>query len=313
MLYIASYLRHVLAGMPADGRLDVSFLASPSFLAAKAVSVADARELFPSDPRLHVTDSMPGWRFAQGAEARYVSVGAPGLKALVNLRRANGARSIHVVVTDEGIGTYGSVITRRDAMRRQGVHPVVAAAKASVIATAARLLTSERWPAYRRVGGTWRVVPEVAQEFVHHTEGAPPSAGRTAVILTQPFVDLDLVSEADYVAYVRGLAETCAAANLDVVVRPHPSEDVRRYAEFDVMPGRGTAELDPLVIGAHVVLGGPSTALINLAAMFDANVVWVSEPSLTYLDTDVSRAQTEIFNAFLGEPVSPDRVAERIA
>ena len=73
-------------------------------------------------------------RFAEGARALYVSVGTPGLKALVALRRANGVRPIHVVVTDEGIGTYGSWTTRRDAIRRQGAAPVTATLKACLIA-----------------------------------------------------------------------------------------------------------------------------------------------------------------------------------
>lgn len=313
LLYIASYLRHVLDGLPETGRLRVAFVPAPAFLASRTVGTDDAREIFPDDPRLSVEEGMPRWRFAEGADARYISVGTPGLRAMLNLRRANGTRGIRVVVTDEGIGTYGGLRTRRDAMRRQGTRPVLATAKAALLVGAARVLTGQRWPAYRRVEGTWRVVPEVAREFVRHSNPARRAERRTAVILTQPFVDLGLVSEVDYVSYVQAIIDRCTAAGLAAIVRPHPSEDVRRYERFRVMAGRGTAELDPLVTTADVVIGGPSTALVNLAAMFGSTVVWVSEPSLAYLDTDISEAQAEIFAAFLGRPVAIDDLPRHLA
>lgn len=313
VLYIASYLRSVLAELPDDGRLRLSFVPAGAFLAAPAVGVDDARELLPDDPRLTLEEGMPGWRFADGTRALYVSVGTPGLKALVALRRANGLRPIHVVVTDEGIGTYGSWTTRRDALRRQGASPLKAALKAGLVTAAGRTMTSERWAAYRRTPDGWEVTPAVRDEFCAHTEHALRPLRRSAVIFTQPFVDLGLVEEKSYVDYVRGLVASCADVGLEPLVRPHPAEDVRRYDEFEVMRSRGTAELDPLVVRADAVLGGPSTALVNLGAMFDANVVWVSEPSLTYLDTDVSEAQRQIFETFLGDPVRPLDVAARLA
>lgn len=313
VLYIASYLRRVLQDVSDAGRLRVSFVPAAAFLTAPAVGVEDARALLPDDPRLSLEEGMAGWRFAEGARALYVSVGTPGLKALVALRRANGVRPIHVVVTDEGIGTYGSWTTRRDAIRRQGAAPVTATLKACLIAATGKALTSERWPAYRRTSHGWEVTKAVRAEFRAHTEGASRSVRRSAVILTQPFVDLGLIDEKRYVDYVRGLVASCADAGLEPLVRAHPAENVRRYDEFEVMRSRGTAELDPLVVGADAVLGGPSTALINLSAMFGANVVWVSEPSLTFLDTDVSEAQRQIFAAFLGRPVRPVDVAARLA
>lgn len=312
LIYIASYLRHVLDGLPSTGRVRVSFIPAPAFLATHAVGLDDARELFPDDARLSVHEGMARWRFEADSDAHYISVGAPGLKAMLELRRANGPLRIRVVVTDEGIGTYGGLRARRDAMRRQGAHPVTATLKAALLVGAAKTLTSRRWAAYRRVGGAWHVVPEVAEEFARHVGGTGHGARRTAVILTQPFVDLGLVSEGDYLTYVRAIVQQCADAGFVAVVRPHPSEDVRRYERFEVMAGRGTAELDSLVTGADVVLGGPSTALVNLAAMFDTHVVWVSEPSLTYLDTDVSAAQAEIFATFLGRPVSTGDLARHL-
>ncbi|PHP29652.1 hypothetical protein CR085_26835, partial [Salmonella enterica subsp. enterica serovar Typhimurium] len=97
------------------------------------------------------------------------------------------------------------------------------------------------------------------------------------------------------------------------LVRPHPAEDRARYAEFDIMLSWGTAELDPDVVRASLALGGPSTALINLSAMVGMPVVWVSEPSVAHLDTDVSPEQAGIFEAFLGERVPLDEVEREVS
>lgn len=300
LLYVASYLRTRLA-QSTQTRLLVSVLPTAAFLAADTVGIDDVRELLPADARITVTDDFPGWRFQDGAEAVYVSVGAPGMRALSNIRRADPRRRVHVVVTDEGIGTYGSFATRRDAMRRQGVSALAASLKAGIVVTSARLFTSERWAAYVRSAGAWSVSDPVAGEFARHLP-ADVRPGRTdlAVVLTQPFVDLGLVDEDSYLAYVEALCAAAREAGLRPVVRAHPAERRERYDHLDVLAGRGTAELDPAVVTASVVMGGPSTALVNLAAMEGVRVLWVSEPSLTALDTDVSKHQREIFDTFLG-------------
>lgn len=309
LVYIASYVRTLV-----DGRtpIRVSFVAAPAFLASTAVTVDDAREILPQDATVTVEDGMPGWRFAPGARCLYVAVGAPGFKALVRLRRANPPRRIEVVVTDEGIGSYATAASRRAALERHGTPAVRAAARTLLTASVARVCTTLRWPAYRRDRRTWRPVDAVADEFRRELAGATPGQERTAIILTQPVVDLGWCSAEAYVAYLRRLADAATAAGLRPLVRPHPAEARERYAEFDVMPARGTAELDPDVVRAAVALGGPSTALINLSAMHGSRVVWVSEPSVAHLDTDVSVDQAGIFRAFLGDRVPLDAVGDAV-
>lgn len=310
LLYVASYVRTRLA-QRAGLRMLVSVLPSSGFLAADTVGLDDVRELLPADARMTVTDDFPGWRFQDGAEAVYVSVGAPGMRALSKIRRADPRRRVHVVVTDEGIGTYGSFATRRDAMRRQGASAFAASLKAGLVVTSARLFTSERWPAYVPSAGAWSVSEPVAREFGRHLPSdVRPGSSDLAVVLTQPFVDLGLVDEGVYLAYVETLCAAAREAGLRPVVRAHPAERRDRYDRFEVLPGCGTAELDPDVVGASVVMGGPSTALVNLAAMEGGRVLWVSEPSLTALDTDVSKQQREIFDTFLGPRIPLAAISE---
>lgn len=316
LVYVASYVRTLLEGAEA---VKVSLVEAPAFLSAPTIGVDDARALLPRDPRLTVEQGMPGWRFDDGARAVYVAVGAPGLKASLALRRADPLRRIECVVTDEGIGTYGSFASRREAITRQGVSTMRAALRAGLVQTSARLLTTRRWAAYERLDGSadashgWRVNPHVAEEFTRDLDGAEPGTSRDAVILTQPFVDLGLIDESAYVDYVTTLARAAANAGLRPVVRPHPAERHGRYDALTVTAdgswlagtGTGPAELDRAVVSAAVVLGGPSTAMVNLAAMTGMPVVWASEPSLAYLDHEVSHDQRAIFETFLGRPHDP--------
>lgn len=305
LVYLASYVRSLLA---AGGTVRLSFIEVPAFLAAAPVTVADARAMLPDAETLSIEPGLPGWRFAPGSDAVYASVGAPGLKVLLAMRKAEPRRRIRVVVTDEGIGTYGSFASRRAAIARQGAGLPKAGLRAALVQGSSRLLTSQRWAAYECRGTSWVPNPAVAQEFRRDLGEVAVGSDDTAVILTQPFVDLGLIDEAQYVAYVERLAQEAAAVGLRPLVRPHPAERTGRYANLELMDGVGTADLDPAVVRARVVLGGPSTAIVNLSAVYGARTVWVSEPSLAYLDTEVSRDQAGIFRAFLGEPVQPDDV-----
>lgn len=309
LVYIASYVRTLVDGVTP---IRVSFVAAPAFLTSAAVTVDDARELLPQGGSVTVEDGMPGWRFDDAARCLYVAVGAPGLKAVARLRRANPTRRIEVVVTDEGIGSYASRDSRRAALERHGTPAAKAAARTLVTAAIARACTTLRWPTFRSVGSSWEVLSAVAAEFGRELGDARPGSDASAVILTQPVVDLGWCSPEAYLAYVRRLADAAAAAGLRPLVRPHPAEDRARYAEFDIMLSRGTAELDPDVVRASLALGGPSTALINLSAMVGMPVVWVSEPSVAHLDTDVSPEQAGIFEAFLGERVPLDEVERAV-
>lgn len=301
LVYVASYVRWLLARSDVD-EVRLSFLESGTFLAAPSVTVDDAREVLPHDPRLDVVEGMAGWRFSPGWRAVYVAVGAPGLKAWTALRRANLRRPLHVVVTDEGIGTYGTAATRRAALIRQGSSEPSAIARSGLLTGASWALTSQRWPSFRQGEVGWKVSSRVADEFRRRVPGAAPRSTRDAVILTQPFVDMGLICEADHRRYVERLAQAATDAGLRPVVRPHPAERRERYAGLEVMAARGTAELDPDVVRAALVMGGPSTALVNLSAMYGAPVVWSSADSLRHLDRDVSSAQAGIFSTFLGRP-----------
>lgn len=308
LVYVASYLRHLLTdgqpitvAYPGRGQVDVTR--------------PDLRALLPDEPGLQVeVINGEGWTAPADQELTYVSIGVPGLKPWAQLRRANRGRAMHVVVTDEGLGSYGTWRTRREAWLREGVREPWRSVRTTAVTAGARWLTTRRWPMYQQVGEQWRVVGPVAEEFRRHLPLRSDAlvARRRVVLLSQPWIELGVVSEAVYLDHVERLAGEVDRAGSELLVRPHPSERPGRYRHVGELPSAGPAELDPTVAYAGGLIGGPSTAMLNLAAVHGVPAVRVGVPGRPDLDTNLSSQQTSLLDQFLGPVVPDDAVHERL-
>ena len=223
LLHAGGYLRHLLA--TTTGSVVVDYLGSGTFLGRDPVSNEHVHSLLPRDDRL--TLQVPGWpsvtpgRAGAGGERRILlSVGAPGIKPYLRLLARECSRP-EVVVLDEGIGTYGDWRTRRDAWRRQGGREPWPTVRSLAVTAASRLLTDHRWALYENVGGTWRVVPEVAAAFAARVVAPVGNTGRSrlAVYLTQPWVELGLVTEQAFGEHLRQVAQVDRGLNETAEVR----------------------------------------------------------------------------------------------
>ncbi|WP_156887558.1 polysialyltransferase family glycosyltransferase [Propionicicella superfundia] len=302
VVYAASWLRAQLAADPApvtvvDGGLG-------GFLGAAPVTPGDLDRLFPSDPRLTRISPTGAGRVWASPDERlvYLAIGAPGIKPWLRLRAANPARRIAVVVTDEGLGSYGDWRSRRDAWRREGGGAVWSTARAVAGAAAKRLLVDERWALYTDTPAGWRLHEPVADEFRRPARSAPVDR---AVFLTQPWVELGTVTDVAYRRHIAEVAAACTAAGYTFAVRPHPAEDASRYAQWDVLPGTVPAELDPRITSSAVVLGATSTALLNLAAIFRLPAYRVGGKELAVLDELLSPRQRALLDTYLPPTVEP--------
>lgn len=115
LVYAASYLRHLLGTH--DGDLYVDAHPSGGFAGQTTLDEAAIRAGLPAHRRLHINEDAPA-----SAPVVLLCVGVPGIKPF--LRELGGRRRPWVVVCDEGIGTYGTYATRRDALSREGAaHP----------------------------------------------------------------------------------------------------------------------------------------------------------------------------------------------
>lgn len=306
LLYISSYLRRLLESGPVEMVVPPGGRVDPT--APQALS------LLPETPDLAVRVAAE-WMVPPDSRLTYVAVGAPGLKAYARLRAANPRRRIPVVVTDEGLGTYGTWRTRRAAWAREGVAEPWRTVRSIAVTGGARALTSTRWPLYVRDGVAWQVADAVAHEFrrrvPRQADGAP--ARRRVVLLSQPWPELGVVTERDHLRHVERLAVQVRAAGGELAVRAHPSEPDGRYAAVEALARAVPAELDPAVVGARAVIGGPSTALLNLAAVHGVPAVRVGVPGRPDLDAEVSPAQASLLKYFVGGITPEAEVSDRLS
>jgi hypothetical protein len=315
LVYAASWLRHLLEDVAhGDGPVEVVVLDVGSGFGEVRVGEEQVRSYLPEDPRLDVVTVVrpEHWVARPGVQRVLLSIGSPGTRAWARMVRAGRGRRPHVVVVDEGIGSFGTIRSRRAAYRREGGSATRAALRAGVVGTGALVLGDVHWSLYERRDGSWLVREEVAREFRRRLSGSSPTAP-VAVYLTQPWPELGVMSEGAYLEHLRGVREECAEAGLPLALRPHPSETPSRYAGFDLVGGRLPAELAREVVEATVAIGSNSTALLNLAAVHATTSLRVTAPGLGPLENALTERQRSLLSTFLPGPVEVTGLSARIA
>ncbi|MBC9958094.1 polysialyltransferase family glycosyltransferase [Yimella sp. cx-51] len=297
LVHIAAYLRHRLAST--DEPLEIAYIGGGQFLGNASVDRQDVTRILPSDARVHITfpEGDARWRH-DGDRLTYLSVGAPGIKPWLQLRRASARRKIDVVVTDEGIGTYGDRSTRRDALARQGVGQPWRSVRAFAVDGAARTLTTTRWAMYDKADG-WALNEHIADEFRSLTTTVPDGRSDRVVFLAQPWVELGVLDETAYLQHIAQIAQVVGQQGLRLAVRPHPAENTQRYRDYEVLDTSFTAEVDPQIVSAAGVVGGTSTALLNLAALYRLPAARLVVPGLEHLEDDLGTDQRALLDAYL--------------
>lgn len=310
LLYGKAWLRSLLSTEPTSVTV---VLADPRrFLGIQQLSLDDAQAALAGLRGVRLVSAQDvGLMAPADSVMRYLAVGAPGIKPFLRLRAANPTRSIETVVTDEGISSYGTWRTRRDAWLREGGGEPRATVRALAMFGARRALTTKRWSTFRRSAGSWEVNPWVADEF--RAAGVRSTPVPAAVFCSQPWVELGLVSDDEYTSFVLSVADRCRSAGLDFTLRPHPAERLERYpASLDVSRAAMPAELDSQCINASVILGASSTALLNLSAVHEVPVIRVSPPQVAALDSELSKDQASLLAHYLGAPADLESLASRL-
>ena len=313
---VAACVRSVLDAA-GDAPVTVVDLGVVRFLGVQRVSEEQLTAALPDDPRLRVVHARtPGDRVARPQEALvYVAVGAPGIKPWLRLVAANRRRP-RCLVVDEGLGTYGGWRTRWAAGRREGRGALAglrAPVRALAVTASATLLTDERWALHAPGPDGWRTDPRLAAEY---RRLLPPSTGRSgapvAVLLSQPWVRLGLLSAERYAEALREVERVCASAGLALLVRPHPVEDPADLAGLPLQQSALPAELDRRVVDASVVLGWNSTALVNVVALHGTRALRLTLPELDPVERTMSSRQRSLLAAFVPGPLTLPALAARL-
>jgi hypothetical protein len=296
VVYVASWIRHTVAahGGPATlveingaGRIADEIVRNDGLL---------------TDIDVRLVDDYP----TTSGQHFFVSIGSPNTRAWARFRLSPSAWPLRTVVVDEGIGSYGTVATKRAAMRREGAREPWATIRAWAGVAARRMLPDESWRLYERSGDRWAVNDAVAAEF---RRASPTREFRDRVVfITQPWVDHRLVTESDYLAHLTEVAARVSRAGAEFVIRPHPTEPTGRYDAFHVLDSVLPAELDPDVLGARLVLGETSTALLNLAAVHGLPAARVIGPLADIGSIALSDSQAALFTQFVPRSLTLDEI-----
>ncbi|MEO1056161.1 MAG: hypothetical protein AAFY28_04525 [Actinomycetota bacterium] len=241
----------------------------------------------------------------------YVSIGTPGIKPWLRLRRAYPRDRFRTVTIDEGLGSFATWRQRRRAILREGGSEPAATVRAISRDIAARRMPAEQWRLFIHNADGWSISDAIAAEY--RREGPRTTATRDVVYLSQPWVELGSVPEEPYVAHITAVAEQVRSLGWRFRVRPHPTEQHDRYAPFDLIASRGPAELDPDVLAATALVGESTTALLNLSAIHGMPAVQIRGPVPQFTQEWLSDAQRSLFRQFLGGPVETEHVAARLA
>lgn len=300
VVYVASWLRHAVAA-PRDTTGGQATLVEINGAGRIADEIARDDSLL-ADIDVRLVEHHP----ATSGQHFFVSIGSPGTRAWARFRSSPSAWPLRTVVVDEGIGSYGTVATKRAAMRREGSREPWATVRAWAGVAARRVLPDESWRLYERSGDRWAVNDAVAAEF---RRASPTREFRDRVVfLTQPWVDHRLIRESDYLAHLTDVAARVRRAGAEFVIRPHPTEPAGRYDAFHVLESVLPAELDPDVLGARLVLGETSTALLNLAAVHGLPAARVIGPLADIGSIALSDSQATLFTQFVPRSLTLDEI-----
>ena len=119
------------------------------------------------------------------------------------------------------------------------------------------------------------------------------------MLLTQPWSELRLATVDDVRRAVATIADAVNDTGRRLVVRPHPRERHRPYDDIETIDHQPSAELQPRVRGASLVIGDTSSALLHLASMFEVPTLRVSGIAPDRLGT----GQSALLAQFVGEAV----------
>lgn len=303
LVYGASWIRTL------GGRARVTLFPTHRFMEAPGIGIDDVRSMLPPQVAVDRWDSSPA--VAAEESPSLLSVGAVGLKPLLALRRTLGLRRLPVVVTDEGLGSYGNWRSRRQAWAREGVREPWLSVRTTAVTAASAALTTRRWALYEERSTGWSLNPSIAGEFHRHASRTSDAGG--AVFLSQPWPELGVMTETAYQRHVAGLADACAQAGLSFTVHPHPAERPSRYAHWDVHDSHGLAELDQQTVNATVLLGASSTGMLNVAAVHGVPALRVATAEITALERRLTRRQASLLTRFLGRPVAEPQWTIRLS
>lgn len=308
LTYGISWIRELLRREP--GSVELRMLGTRTFFGGDEITPDDVAGII-ADAAVTVTSGLGG-KAPKGAKPWLLSTGAVGIKPWLRIKARHLTRRVTVVVTDEGIGTYGNWRSRHQAMGRQGVPEPWRTIRTTAVEGATKLLTDERWATHVRSGKKWGLNKQVGDEFRAAAPKPDDHPGRV-VFLSQAWPELGVLDEAKYAQHLDEVARAVQLAGREFVVLPHPGEPKERHERYAVEGPQVLAEFHPVALGAEVLVGASSTAMLNLAAVHGIPAIRVGTPELTKLDHDLAPGQASLLGQYAAPSLSPVEFGRRLS
>lgn len=244
----------------------------------------------------------------------YVAVGKVGLKPLSGIVRTLRRTPRRIVVTDEGLGSYGSIRSRFAALRRERPGRSLSVLSSVLGDLAAAGVHAVRWPAYRCSDSGWSVHEPVRAEFARYRSHDWVAGSKRSWVgyFTQPWPEVGVGSTAAHLGRAETLRERCAAFGHDLLIVPHPAEPSDRYADFHVLGSTKPAELEAGLSALRLAVGETSTALLNNAAWFGIPSARVAHGADGFCGAPLDDRQRSLMRHFVGDPVPFSALAARL-
>lgn len=233
----------------------------------------------------------------------HLFIGSVGIKPIIQMRLRNLFSKITNVVIDEGIGSVSDINTMKNVyVRERNLSQLQAYLYAFIYLYVKRgFLAKNIWRLFNGITPNEKLMHFIKKKC----EPLKVENSSYVLLLTQPWVKLGVLTEREYHDYVLDLIKHVTDANLKLVVKPHPSEDIFLYEslKLNLIRCKTPIELCFDHVYCKSVIGFNSTSLILLNAIYNVPTYRLRYGKLEDIVT-FSPQQESLFNKYSSNPMS---------
>ncbi|QOV62488.1 polysialyltransferase family glycosyltransferase [Kosakonia pseudosacchari] len=244
-----------------------------------------------------------GVRAGYRKEILHLFIGSVGIKPALSMRKKNITCKISNIVIDEGIGSVSDIHTMQKVyMRERKINHFKAYLHALVYLYLKRgILAKQIWRLFDGLKPNQQII-----EFIK-AKSVPLRYENTSylLLLTQPWVKLGVITEDEYIDYLRNIISEANTLELKLIVKPHPSEDFQLYENLGlkVIDTLTPVELCFDFANCVAVIGFNSTSLILLNAIYNTPAFRLSFEKLDRV-VRCSHLQECLFKKYASQPMT---------
>lgn len=194
----------------------------------------------------------------------------------------------HPILLDEGIGTYNFQYNIRNWAK--GINNVVlrklAFYSVSFVNRYLWLFGAKRENLFGIIGGEVFVSADIKESLLKILRriysSSFPVYSADILLVTQPYMEMGMVNEEDYLSYISNLINYATSKNKRIIVKAHPAEKSEKYIGLGCNVWHDARPIEALIATGALeikeVWGFNSTSLITLPELFDIESKYLESP-----------------------------------